>query len=734
MDSAAPKTRSVVPARSESNGLGVMDVAGKRLASHTADRPDATTAFEQVVAPALEDPGSNILANDESASREQRASPPRDKDAAVVVLTGISTNPYYWYAWLVLLVLLLLIGWWSRRRSHARLPSAARVAPLDSDSTQAATPTSAHDQTNENGPAERADAKPEQVVAAGAERIPAPAVPLDRLTFAPVGVAHDETDREIALPKGERSAAAFASVVEPSDDSGRRDSETALNEAKRLLAAARPEDALRVLEATFDEAQAPQEAWIVAGWAWWRLAHEHEGPSAYAQANSAAECFELALQQEPSRTDLMTRVARSHLLAAQLTSTDALRMESLSKAMACFEQRSRARTDEPADHLELAQAALQRANASEQEGVQERGAWLVRAQQHLSAIPAEHALLQDEAAKAMAIDVQLGLAAVAKGEASARLYRNAIQQLRTALEDADAASADAWLAKMIDATRALIKHQSGGSRLLTLQSLKVEVSPRLQRTHAVAPLLAWINLLDEWARLLPTRAAQLKLVEADDLFERASRMNSQGPRGIQFARAYYLRSRSQHEQGANRKRTLQHASAILQRLPADALPESIVKTEMAEIHLALARLADGSVAVEHYGRAATSATQAAALSTRPIMAWHCAAQALLGLAELGALDGLQHAQMLGLADQLEAAGAEQPDALRTAARIRLNAGEFASSSRLCEAAWNAGASRIEVLPLWQEADARWARSLEHANQDAGWLRLHQRLRLASTSY
>lgn len=602
-------------------------------------------------------------------------------------------------------------------------------------STRAATAETPSNQSTTRGHSEPDDVEPAEAESAATERVVAPAVPLQRLTFAPVGVTHDETDKEIALPKPARTSAPVALVmVKPSEHDRHQHAEAALNEAKRLLAAARPDDALRVLESTLDQPQPPQEAWIVAGWAWWRLAREKEGPIAYAQVCSAAEAFTQALRQEPSRTDLMTRIARSHLLAAQHASTDAMREQSFDDAMTFYDQRSRTRTDEPADHLELAQAALQRAKASEHDRANERGAWLERAQRHLSAIPAKHAVLQGEAAKSMSIDVQLGLAAVAKGESSARLYWQAIEQLRTAMKDADAALADAWLAKMIDATRAMIKLQSGGSRLLTLQSLKVEASPRLQRTHAVAPLLAWINLLDEWARLLPTRTAQAKLIEADSLFERASQMNSQGPSGIQFARAYYLRTRSQHEQGANRQRTLQQARDILEDIPADALPPSIMKVEAAEIELALARQAEGSVASEHYRRAAEAANEAIALGARPIMAWHCAAQALLGLSEHMTLDGGQRTQLLHLADQLETAGAEQPDALRTAARIRLNAGEFATSSRLCEAAWNAGASRMEVLPLWQEADARWARTLDHANQDASWLRLHQRLRLASTSY
>jgi hypothetical protein len=505
-------------------------------------------------------------------------------------------------------------------------------------------------------------------------------------------------------------------------------------EAKRLLSAGRPDDALRALVPVLEAVEPPQEAWVVAGWAWWRLANENDGQVACAQAASAAEAFTQALQREPARSDLMTRAARSHLLCASHAADEDMRRQSLDKAFEHYQQRSQARADEPADHLELAQAALQRANASEHEGAERRATWLARAQHHLAQIPPAHVLLQDAAAQALSIDVQLGLAASAQGEAAVRLYQQAIASLQDRLANANGTAADAWLARTIDATRALIPHQSGGSRLLTLQSLAVTASPYLQGSLAVAPLLAWINLLDDWARLLPARAAQAKLAEADQLFERASQMDAQAPSGLRFARAYYLRTRSQHEQGATRLRTLQQARAILESLPTDTLPVSIVTMELAELELERARRVDDSQSPAHYRAALALATQAADVGARPIMAAHCAALALLGLSAVTPLDGAQGAKLLELAGQLEGAGPEQPGALRTAADIHLRAGDFASSSRLCEAAWNAGALRVDLLPVWQEADAGWARTLDEANQDPEWRRLHQRLRLASTSY
>lgn len=722
MDSAASQSSSVVPVRTESGASSQRHDASTRVRLHETTIAAAAPAELPTTANDNRNPSRHGQVLGEPTASPHAAAAP------LIVATGITAQASYWYAWLALLVLLLLVWGWTRRRSQERIgpPPQAASATVAATASQAAS-------ADAHGRDPNAEVLLEQPHADAVPSAPlvTPSVPLQRLTFAPVGAIDDATDREIALPKQEQAFAARSRLQ--TVPASQQQPQAALTEAKRLLASARPEDALRVLESVLTLTEPPQEAWVVAGWAWWRLAHENEGATAYAYAGSAADAFAQALQREPARTDLMTRIARSHLLRAQHASGDAMRRENLDQALAYYLQRSQARLDEPADHLELAQAALQRANACEHEQAAERHQWLASAQQHLAAIPAAHPLLQDETTTALSIDVQLALAAAAKGEHRARGYRQAVDRLRSALAEADAASTDAWLAKLINATRSLIQHQSGGSRLLTLQSLKRDTSAYLQRTHAVAPLLAWINLLDEWARLLPARAAQAKLAEADQLFERASQMNSQGPSGIQFARAYYLRTRSQHEEGATSLRTLQQARDILENLPADALPASITQMETAEIELALARHAGDASAPAHYRRALTMANEAAVVGARPLMACHCAAQALLGLCEYVPLDRDQRNQLLGLASQLEDAGADQPGALRTAAEIRLATGEFASSSRLCEAAWNAGAARVDVLPLWQEADARWARTLEHANQDAGWVRLHQRLRLASTS-
>lgn len=648
----------------------------------------------------------------------------------VAALSSTGSDYGYWSAWLVLLVLVVLVGWWSRCRMHAGAPSTRPYPPIQLDqSEETATPK---DSTSPDAEDVIVPAEPAADDAGATERVATSSVSLGRLTFTPLESTDDTSDREIGFPKRERIAPkaqpAPVEYVDPGEQA------KTMAEAKRLLTAARPEDALQLLEPLLVQPKPPDEAWVVAGWSWWRMAQAGEPSLVLAQADAAAHAFTQAWRSEPGRADLLTRIARCHLLSARYAEDEPMRRASLVQAIDHFAKRSELRVDEPSDQLELAQVEAQRASACERRDLAGQKHCWQRAALHLAQIPQAHFIWQDDSVIALRIDVQLGLAATATGAESVRQHDLAVEQLRWALANADEKATDAWLAKFIDTTRSKVKLQTGGSRLLTLQGLQWEVAPHLHRSQSVAPLLAWINLLDDWARLLPAHAAQAKLAEADDLFERASQMPSQAPTGLQFARAYYLRARAQHEQGASCLRTLQQAHHIVVGLPEGALPASILKQELAEIELALARHRDSADAAMHYRRAVTAATQAAAGADRPGMAWHCAAMALLGLSAITALDEQQRMQLSSLATQLEAVAEHQPDNLRTAAEIRLRMGDFINSSRLCEAAWNAGATRTQLLPLWQQADAEWARNDKQSSDDANWHFLHQRLRLASTIY
>lgn len=509
------------------------------------------------------------------------------------------------------------------------------------------------------------------------------------------------------------------------------DANECVAEAKRRLTANQPKEALQALEPVLAQPQAPAEAWVVAGWAHWRIANEVACEAPMDAATSAARAFEQALRLEPKRGDLLTRLARCHLLRAAHASGTSSRIQCLEQALAQFERRSQLRNDQPADRLEVAQVLMQRAQLAPQE---DRAKWLAQAEGLMSEIPEHHPVLEDVDARRACIDLQLALAGQREGAETSRLYSQAITALGEEVARADTGSRDAWLLKLIDAAREWNQRMQGAGRLLQLQAIKTQVAPYLARTEAVAPLLSWINLLDDWAGLLHARAAQAKLAEADSLFERVALLPAQGQAGIQFARAYYLRLRARYEHGAAQLRTLEQALERLDEIPANTLPATLLQLERAEIQLRMGRHLGIDAGESHIRASAYAALGAADESANPEPAWVCAAFALGDLAKAQRLSAQEQQELRELCQHLEKIEPVTPDALRAAALIRLLDGDFAASSALCERAWRNGAGHLDILPLWREADQRWAEAAPESSRDPHWRQLHQRMRLASSSH
>lgn len=504
----------------------------------------------------------------------------------------------------------------------------------------------------------------------------------------------------------------------------------AIAEAKQLLTNHRFEEALAALEETLARPDAPAEAWTIAGWSWWRISQSPDAKDPAHAATQAARAIEHALRAEPQRADLMTRLARCHLLRAQHAQTPHARSQCLDQALQMLGRRSAIRADDAADQLEYAQTLKQRAEAAP---LHEQAEWWKRADNALHAIPARQPEAIEVEVRRLRTDVDIALAKNAGGSEAEQRYTSAMAELSDELARADDSTRDAWLHKLLDTARERIQRLQGGSRILQLQAVKTLATPYLETTSAVAPLLSWINLLDDWASQLQGRNAQIKLAEADALFARVGTLPARGQAGIQFARAYYLRLRSRHEHGAARQRTLQQASSVLQELPSGALPEALITLENAEIQLRMASTLEAPDNAAMY-RSAASQAQAAALATNESLpAWICAAKGLSELANLQPLRPEEQAQLSDIGRQLELA-VSVPEAMGTAARIRLIQGDYAISSELCDNAWRAGAVRDDILPIWRDANERWARSLPDSASDPRWRQSHMRMRLANSSH
>lgn len=532
---------------------------------------------------------------------------------------------------------------------------------------------------------------------------------------------------------GTQQPAAPSVITAPAPTSS-MDASERVGQAKHWLTADRPEQALAALAPLLEGDTASGEAWTVAGWSWWRIGRDRPGRQLEA-AGQAASAFRNALRVEPDRANLLSRmIARCHLLQAS-HQTGADRLASLDEAIAVYDRHLQGHTRDDAVLLEWAEALYERAAASPRD---ERARWLDRSERVVE--PRWGTTMPDagEPVQWLWISLLLARAELADVRAAAALHARATTLLRAGIPRWDEAQRDAWLTRLIEAERAYAQRLSGAARISRLQATQAGVEGPLASARSINPLLAWIGLLGDWAASLHGAAAQAKLNEAEALFARIEAISPDDGAQTRFARAYYLRLRARREFGLTRWHTLDQARTLLAGIAAGELPQALVDLETAEIHLEQARLNEGVPQQSHFASAARLAEAAAQAPENEARALLCALTALVAMTQLPghvSPDSQPQAplRMNALAKRLLELAPNDADALRVVASVHLANDEAQSACELCAAAWEAGASRTELMPTWREADARWARSLDPARQDPHWKRLHQGMRMASSS-
>ncbi len=500
----------------------------------------------------------------------------------------------------------------------------------------------------------------------------------------------------------------------------------AVAEAKRLLTFGRPQDAITALRPALSSPAASGEAWSVAGWCWWRVANDQSGRELEG-AREAAEAFTQALKVEPGRVDLLSRmIGRCHVMCAQ-HQAGAARVQSLDRAIESLQRARAERSVDRAVELELAGALYERAVVSPH---MDRAAWLDRVQNLLDGLP----LREEMQSVWLQANTLWARADIVDARTAQTLHARAFALVDSHLPTLDSEQRDTWLTRLIDGERAHLQHLKGASRITRLQQIQPGLQARLREVRSISPLLSWIGVLGDWAANLHGAAAVAKLGEAEALFGRIQALAPEDSASLNFAHAYYLRLRSQRELSTSAQdAALCEAEHLLERVSDGGdLPLPLVQLESAEIHLARARLAEGLAADTHYAKAASLGAAAARAPENETRALACALTALIAL-QSRHLDASRTPPMLALAARLLSLAPSDPDALRLSAQVHLFAGEHDQASAFCDAAWNAGARRGDVLPIWQQADALWARQLGESDRDPHWKRLHQRMRMANST-
>lgn len=498
----------------------------------------------------------------------------------------------------------------------------------------------------------------------------------------------------------------------------------ALADAKRLLNMGRPGEAIAALQPVLSRPDITAETWTVCGWARWRMASNREDE--LENAREAAHAFEQALKIEPQRIDLLSRmIGRCNLLCAQQLNGQE-RENSLDQAVRALQDaRISGQTDHSLD-LELAGALYERAMVSPH---LERASWLDRVQHLIDGMPAREILQQGW----LQANTLWARADIVDSRTAQTLHERASALVQSQLPVLDDSQRDVWLTRLIDGERAHLQRIKGAARIIRLQQLQPAIQAQLDGASSIAPLLSWISVLGDWADSLQGAAAPAKLDETEALFARIQAMAPENSGELNFAHAYYLRLRARRELSrSGQDAALRQAEQLLERISADQLPQALVQMESAEIHLARARLAEGAAAEAHYAEAAALGAAASHAPENEARALSCALTALVAL-QSHRRDQSRVAPMRRLATRLLSLTPTDANALRLAACVHFFAGEHGQASEFCEAAWNAGALRSDILPIWQQADTLWAYQLGEPDRHPQWKRLHQRMRMANST-
>lgn len=297
------------------------------------------------------------------------------------------------------------------------------------------------------------------------------------------------------------------------------------------------------------------------------------------------------------------------------------------------------------------------------------------------------------------------------------------------------AERDARLAESIDTERRHLATVSQAARVSGFRAMEARLRVPLSEARTHAPWLAWVHVLADWSRQLQGPAARQRLAEADAVFAQLQDWPAASldeARGIDFARAYYLRLRARHESGNARRQLLAEAAQLLARL-RDPQFSAVAGVALEQAELALASTGNGDDDLVHYQQATAHATAAADVAQTRVPAFRALLSALLGWQRLAPLPA--RAQQAALVAQWlrEADVPASADTLCVLAQAALTAGNPAEAARLSASAWQAGADERQLLAAWQQADAQWARQSSTGFEREAWERQHRLLRLASST-
>ncbi len=503
-----------------------------------------------------------------------------------------------------------------------------------------------------------------------------------------------------------------ASVPEP--NSSRTD---ALADARALLGAGAHQEAIDRLSGVLQDPGAGIDAWVLASWAWWRIAQDSDAPAAYARA---AEGMEEVLKRDPEQRDGWRRVGSCRLLQAE-RETGSSRRLALDQGIAALRHVVEAQGQAVSSEVQaqLADALMRRARMDDDRHVAQ--AYLAEAADILRSA----ARAARNPGSALAWTLQQALQAQARllpGEAASKLHLEADAILDAGLHAVPHEDRRTWYAARVENELTHAALAEGATRMLHLRGFRERYAAVLTGPEATPDLLlSWLELLALETAHLRGAAAHARLDEGEAILARIDAMLPGNPH-VAHARSRLLRRRASHSTGAARIHALTSALQSLQSSLEHAdSPE--LALEVAEVLLQRAALLPQGQRQEDCRQAEALA---AALCGRPALA----GQALSTLIEGRLLESDDLVDPSLCARRLDTIPLDLR-ARELLARAALRNGQPQIACAHCEAAAQSVGGRLDsgLAGLWGAASRQWA-AMPGAQRDPQWQANRQRLRAA----
>lgn len=505
-----------------------------------------------------------------------------------------------------------------------------------------------------------------------------------------------------------------ASVPTPSADAS-------LEEARALLEAGHPHQALAVLDSVQVPSQASMDALELSACAWSLIARDSGASTAYA---GAADALEQLLERDPEHPAGWYRVGhyRLHQAGAERGADQRQTLESAVVAMQRAVDRSE-RTD-PDSLLALGEALAQRAAATpSDEGQERKAAGFAEA-----AVAFRDAanLLRDPASSGH-WNLQEALQAQARASASpdaAKLRMEADGLLAAGLKTVEADQRALWYAAKVENELAHAALAGGATRVLHLRNFRNSYCDVLTGPDATPDMmLSWLELITLEITHLRGDAARARFTEGDAILQRLEAMLPGNPH-VAHARARLLRRRAAHAGEGSRANVLTDALQCVVPF-VDRAGEPQLRLEAAELMLERAACLPTAQAHDDFIRVDGLVATLLNYGALAVPAMRCHVEAKLGLAQPVDTAVRQRLSEMGLQDVR---------ARQALARLALRDGDARTACEHCEAAARLqidGRADAPLLQLWEQASRQWASTTPVPSRDAAWQANRQRLRAAS---